>query len=100
MIILACYGLMCILKYGSILNVPRNFLCNISSTLKELFSCSLCLGFWCGVIVAVIDALYYNSKFNIFLPFISSGVCLFLDCTLRSIQTVEMFLDKKLEEYK
>jgi hypothetical protein len=44
----SCIGLCFILKYGSILSFFRNKLstCNY---FKELFSCSLCLGFWAGV---------------------------------------------------
>lgn len=48
----ACVGLCYILKYGSILNKVRTFLTR-SSLIKELFACSLCLGFWSGAIVGL-----------------------------------------------
>lgn len=42
----ACF----ILKYGTILNFVRNPVKNFHPKLKELFECSLCLGFWIGVV--------------------------------------------------
>ena len=91
---------MCLLKYGSILNKPRSFICNIHPSIKELFKCSLCLGFWAGVIITVCNLYIFKTDTVIYLPLISSGVCWFLDCTLRTIQTVEIYLDKKLEDMK
>jgi hypothetical protein len=51
----SCIGLCFILKYGSILSFFRNKLTSYSEYLKELFSCSLCLGFWSGLIVGLIS---------------------------------------------
>lgn len=56
-LLLAAIGLTFILKYGFILNVPRNWLKNKSVYLNELLSCSQCLGFWCGLIVYFIAGL-------------------------------------------
>ena len=46
-------GLTYILKYGEILSPIRDRLCKITF-FKKLFSCSLCLGFWAGGIVAFV----------------------------------------------
>jgi hypothetical protein len=93
--ILACVGLTFILKYGSILNWPRNILCKLKF-FDELFKCSLCLGFWSGVTVSYIS---YNFKFNLtmnilLLPFISSGVCWFADSIVTILQYIELKLEK------
>lgn len=50
---IACIGLMFILKYGSILAFIRNRLTKINF-FRELFSCSLCLGFWSGLITGLV----------------------------------------------
>jgi len=55
-----CVGMSFILKYGTILAVIRNFLTKRSEYLKELFSCSLCLGFWCGIITGIVVDPYYT----------------------------------------
>jgi hypothetical protein len=98
-VILACIGLMCILKYGSILNIPRNFLTKRSAVLLDLFSCSLCLGFWCGVVIGLAALLHppfaplVPPLFYYLLPFISAASCWFFDSLLRVIQTIEIVLD-------
>lgn len=93
--ILACIGLTFILKYGSILNWPRKLLCKLNF-FHELFKCSLCLGFWSGVIVSYIS---YNFKISLtpdilLLPFISSCVCWFADSIITILQYVELKLEK------
>ncbi len=92
-VLLACIGLMCILKYGSILSWPRNFLTSRSEFLEDLFGCSLCLGFWCG---AIISTLMYFIEWNplyCLLPFVSAATCWFFDSVLMVIQTIEINLD-------
>jgi hypothetical protein len=70
-----------ILKYGTILNTPRNFLSSKSKTLKELLSCSLCLGFWVGVLFGYLE--YHlngmNPLYVLYLAFSSAAVCWFFD---------------------
>ena len=90
---------MCILKYGSILDRPRSFVCSIHSKIEELFNCSLCLGFWVGLFVGMCEYYIFNVDINYFyLPFISAGVCWSGDSLLMMIQTIEVYLDKKLED--
>lgn len=52
-------GLVLILKYGSILDKPRNFLTKWKF-FKQLFDCGLCLGFWCGVFFG----LFWGNPFS------------------------------------
>ena len=96
-ILICCIGLTYILKYGSILGWLRNPLCKLTF-FRELFKCSLCLGFWSGILLSV--ALYFiewNPLFYL-LPFASSGVSWISDGVIRLIQTKEMLMDKELEK--
>ena len=71
---------MWILKYGTILNLPRNFLSK-NKYFKELFKCSLCLGFWVGIFIGYINYTLdgMNPLHVIYLGFSSSAVCWFFD---------------------
>lgn len=50
--ILVCYGMTQILVYGSIFEKIRNKL------KYKFFKCSMCMGFWVGIIVFIL--FYYN----------------------------------------
>lgn len=87
--LLSCVGLHWILKYGTILNVPRKFVCRLK-ILDKLFKCSLCLGFWCGVLISCVlnlNILIYSLA--------SAGCCWFLDNLNNIIQSVEIKLDNE-----
>ena len=87
---------MWIIRYGSILNLPRNFLSNKSEVLKDLLNCSLCLGFWCGAFIGVsLYFLHENNTYYFILPLASSAACWFFDSLLDLIQLNCTFLDKK-----
>ena len=94
--LISTVGLMWILKHGSILNAPRNFLTKRSAVLHELFNCSLCLGFWCGIFIGLL--MFYFREPNILyllFPLCSSALCWFFDSLLDLIQLAACFLDKK-----
>ena len=82
---------MFILKYGTILDRPRAFICKISFV-DELFKCSLCLGFWVGIVILYIDGEH------ILLPLASAGVCWLTDNINNAIQSIEIKIDKELED--
>jgi hypothetical protein len=86
--LLACIGLTLILKYGTILNKPREYIKNIHPLLKDLFNCSLCLGFWSGLIVYSIVQSY------ILLPLASAGVCWGADAIIGILQYTEIKVEK------
>jgi hypothetical protein len=86
--LLACIGLTFILKYGTILNKPRVFLVGLHDFFKDLFSCSLCLGFWSGVFV------WYFTQEYILLPLASAGICWAADAFVGILQSLEIKLDK------
>ena len=94
---LSCIGLTFILKYGSILNYIRSFLCRIK-LFEDLFKCSLCLGFWSGIFHSIV---LYHIKWNdiyFLLPFVSSALSWLADSLLRVIQTSEMLMDKIIDK--
>ena len=85
--LISCVGMHWIIKYGSILNMPRNLIRKIP-LFDNLFKCSLCLGFWTGVIVSL------STDNNMLLPFASAGICWFFDNVNNTLQSVEIKLDK------
>lgn len=85
--LICCVGMHWIFKYGSILNIPRNFLSKLN-IFDSLFKCSLCLGFWVGIVVSLL------TDNNILLPLASAGVCWFFDNINNTLQSVEIKLDK------
>jgi hypothetical protein len=100
--LIACVGLMWLLRFGSILRRPRDFLKKKSPLITELLSCSLCTGFWTGLIIGLV--LYFlkdNSIVYFLFPFASSGLCWFFDSLLDLIQnalTNATNTGKRLEE--
>lgn len=92
---------MFILKYGTILNRPRKLLCKIS-LLRDLFSCSLCLGFWTGFFVSVVNYFFITwSEHLLLLPFVSAACCWVADNINNTLQSIEILLDKHItQKYK
>jgi len=86
--LVCCVGLHWILKYGTILNVIRDQITRIN-LISRLFKCSLCLGFWCGVIVAL-----FTSNDLLIYSFASAGACWFIDNINNTLQSIEIKLDK------
>lgn len=93
--LLVSTGLHWILKYGTILNVPRQLVCRVP-LVGRLFKCSLCLGFWSGIIIATVCDLspYTDSDIYAF-PFASAGVCWLLDNFNNILQSIEIKLDQE-----
>lgn len=78
--LLSSLGLCFILKYSTLLRCVRNFLAEKSILLKELFNCSMCLGFWCGVVLIPFLYKYENYKTVAYLyPFATSSFCWVMD---------------------
>jgi len=79
--ILSSYGLTQILCYGKIFNSWRP----TTGKLGELFSCSMCMGFWAGVLLGILDPfiklfdLSDNLLDVLVLGLISSGTSYLLD---------------------
>lgn len=80
----ACVGLMFIVKYGTIFDRPRNWLKSKFKLFDELFSCALCIGFWCGAGIGIYTGY-------VLLPLYSAAVCwlvdIGLDIAIENLQT-------------
>ena len=88
---LACMGLVWILKDSYILSRPRNYLKSKSKHLKEFLSCSLCLGFWAGLLLACCENSSNFSITYIYYPLSVSAFCWFFDSTLDMIQEIFVY---------
>lgn len=88
---LACMGLVWILKDSYILSRPRNYLKSKSKHLKEFLSCSLCLGFWTGLLLAGFENSSNFSINYIYYPLSVSAFCWFFDSTLDMIQEIFVY---------
>ena len=95
--LIACVGLTLVLKYGTILSWPRNTLSKLSF-FKELFKCSLCLGFWSGALVCAASYFINWDPIFYFLPLASAALGWASDSFLRVVQTIEIALDKYIEK--
>lgn len=89
--ILACVGLHWILKYGSILNIPRNIITKVR-LFDVLFKCSLCLGFWCGVAISFVSDIHL-----LLLACASSAVCWFADNINDLVQRLDLKVEKDID---
>lgn len=97
--LLACLGIVWILKDSKIFSVPREYLKSKANWLKSLLSCSMCLGFWVGVALAFFD-YYATLNFSpnyILYPFGISAFCWFFDSLLDLIQEVWFYFKNKRE---
>lgn len=91
LLLIAAIGFLLIIKYGFILNVPREYIKNkaffINKTfglyIEKLLSCSQCLGFWCGFIIFLLTGIleqdynlliYYSILFGFITSFIGNVV--------------------------
>lgn len=91
---LFCIAIVWIIKDSFIFLKPRNYLKSKSIYLKELLSCSLCLGFWVGLLVSILEFLFNDNRtLNLlYIPFASSALCWFFDSLLDLIQECWVYL--------
>ena len=86
MTLLTCIGVTIIILHGSILKPIRGILGKVYF-LKKLLSCSLCLGFWVGVGLALVQyklgAKLYDA---VCLPFASASACWLFDSLIDFLQ--------------
>lgn len=93
--ILASIGLANILKYGSILSCLRNILFKIKF-FKELFSCSMCLGFWSGVAICLLYVYVFGyENYHLLLPLVTSCCFQFFDSIIDVIDRVYIYLKNR-----
>lgn len=83
MITFSIIGLTFILKYGTILQKLRQYLCKDNRVFQEFFKCSMCIGAWSGLFVGLLET--HELSFIYFLY--GSAVSFFADNVLDLIQT-------------
>jgi TRAP-type C4-dicarboxylate transport system permease small subunit len=80
-------ALLWIVKDSYIFAKPRDYLKSRSKFLNKLLSCSLCLGFWIGVLLLIVETLLFGfSKNFVYYPLAVSGFCWFFDSVLNLVQ--------------
>ena len=89
--LLACTGITSIIIYGSIFNRPRGWLKSKSCILSELLKCTLCTGFWVGLIVGYLN----NPSGAIQFAFASAAACWLYDSIVGSAQSIEVYFNGK-----
>lgn len=91
--IVAATGATAIIVYGSLFNVPRDWLKNKHRILREFLSCSMCVGFWVGLCVSYV--LNVDSMQHILLGFASSAASWLYDGAVGACQAIEVYYTKK-----
>lgn len=95
---LFCFGVTSVLMYSSIFNVFRKFI-NKSKNLEELFSCSMCLGFW---VASLCQWVFF--EFNIWTYFVvafaSSGVTWLLCSTTQAMLWQKAYYEVRFSMYE
>jgi len=92
--LLSCVGLTLILKYGKPTQFIRDFFKN---KIEGLFECSLCLGFWSGVIHCILLSTIAPSVWLLMLPFASAAMSWLTDTIILSVEMVEIYLKEKIK---
>ena len=89
---LAALGIVWILKDSYIFKQPREYLKSKAEWLRELLSCSQCLGFWVGMLLSYIEYKTHGISYMVALmPFASSAFCWFFDSLLDMIQEIWVY---------
>lgn len=77
--LLSALGVTYVLKYGTILESVRRVLGAKIPVMIELFHCSLCLGFWAGVLIAPLVMATDDIIYAVLFPFASAAWCWTID---------------------
>ena len=97
--LVSCIGLTFLLKYAKILKHYREYWTSKDEFFRDLFSCSLCLGFWVGMLHIPFVSLCEGTHLKyLLLPPISAAVSWFADGALQMIQALELYLMKQVRK--
>lgn len=94
LLLLSCFGLTLILVHGKIFDRPREYLSGKCDFFRKLIKCSMCTGWWVGMLMGGLILLHTISPLIFYLicmPFASSGVCFILE-------RLVIFIDDHIEE--
>lgn len=92
--LISCVGLTFILKYGKPTQFIRDY---FNSKVPGLFECSLCLGFWSGVLHLILLGCINPSVWLILLPCASAAMSWFTDTIILSMEMVEIYIKRKIK---
>jgi hypothetical protein len=97
--LVSCIGLTFLLKYAKILKHYRDHWIKEDEFFKDLFGCSLCLGFWVGMIHIPFISLCDGTNLKLLLlPAVSAATSWFADGALQMIQALELYLMKQVRK--
>lgn len=92
--IVAATGLTAIIVYGSIFDRPRGWLRSKLKILDEFLGCSLCVGFWSGVLVSlIINTPHAHWKLHAVIALASAAASWLYDSVVGAFQAVEVNLE-------
>jgi hypothetical protein len=107
-LLLSASGFALVMEYGMPVKPIREYLIKDSPLIEKLFKCSLCLGWWSGLIHAItlihlnIAMSILNSEINwmlfvasFCLPFASAAFNWAVDSAILCMQSIEIYLDNK-----
>ena len=115
LLLLAGIGLTLIVKYGFILQVPREWVknkaCFISPKfglyIEKLLSCAQCLGFWCGFFAFLLNSIseqsydwiiLYSTFFGFATSFLSNSIDMLLTLLDEKIFQLQRENESKTKE--
>ena len=90
----SCVGLTLIFKYGKPTRSIRDYFKN---KIEGLFECSLCLGFWAGIIHCIFLSMIVPSVWLIMLPFASAALSWLTDTIILGVEMIEIYLKEKIK---
>lgn len=92
-IVTAC-GLTAIVVYGSIFDRPRNWLKSKLNILNEFLSCTLCVGFWSGLVTSLcLNSLDKNHEVHAVIALASAAASWLYDSVVGAFQAVEVNME-------
>ena len=95
----SCVGLTFLLKYAQIIKHYRQQLVDQDEFFRDMFKCSLCLGFWSGMLHIPVVTLCTGFEFRLLLlPLVSAGISWFADSVLQTIQILEVYVKRLINK--
>lgn len=76
--LLSALGIVYIIKYGSIFRGVRQYFNHTVPVIGELLTCSLCLGFYVGLVLTLLGQISHPHALTLF-PFASAAWCWSVD---------------------
>ena len=115
LLLISAIGLFLIVKYSFIFSIPREFIKNkafsinniLGKYIEKLFSCSQCLGFWCGFIIFLLTGIleqsyhliiYYSILFGFITSLLGNIIDMLMNLLDETIFKVQKENESKIKE--